>query len=101
MLNDPVVLILMYFILPLWLAAGFADWLCHRASHVPKRGDLVEEKGGNHEGDDAGVYLEEDGSKQRQAHFCKHDEMENRLLRPAGRFDVRGAVAQPIGKSRQ
>jgi hypothetical protein len=34
MLNDPVVLILMYFILPLWLAAGFADWLCHRASHI-------------------------------------------------------------------
>jgi hypothetical protein len=34
MLNDPVVLILMYFILPLWLAAGFADWLCHRASRI-------------------------------------------------------------------
>jgi hypothetical protein len=34
MLNDPVVLILMYFILPLWLLAGFADWLCHRASHI-------------------------------------------------------------------
>ena len=26
--------ILMYFILPLWLAAGFADYLCHRASHI-------------------------------------------------------------------
>jgi hypothetical protein len=25
---------LMYFILPLWLAAGFADYLCHRASHI-------------------------------------------------------------------
>src|SRR5215204_3390807 len=25
---------LMYFILPLWLAAGFADWLCHRASNI-------------------------------------------------------------------
>jgi hypothetical protein len=24
----------MYFILPLWLVAGFADWLCHRASHI-------------------------------------------------------------------
>ncbi|SOD42685.1 diguanylate cyclase [Nitrosovibrio sp. Nv4] len=34
MLNDPSVLILMYFILPLWLLAGFADWLCHRASHI-------------------------------------------------------------------
>src|SRR5882724_1705832 len=26
--------ILMYFILPVWLAAGFADYLCHRASHI-------------------------------------------------------------------
>lgn len=34
MLNDPLVLILMYFVLPLWLLAGFADWLCHRASHI-------------------------------------------------------------------
>src|ERR1700712_3822263 len=34
MLNDPVVLILMYFILPIWLLAGFADWLCHRAAHI-------------------------------------------------------------------
>lgn len=34
MLNDPAVLILMYFILPIWLLAGFADWLCHRASHI-------------------------------------------------------------------
>jgi Trk-type K+ transport system membrane component len=25
---------LMYFILPLWLAAGFADWLCHRHSNI-------------------------------------------------------------------
>jgi hypothetical protein len=34
MLKDPTVIILMYFILPLWLAAGFADWLCHRATHI-------------------------------------------------------------------
>jgi hypothetical protein len=34
MLDDPAVLILMYFILPVWLLAGFADWLCHRASHI-------------------------------------------------------------------
>jgi hypothetical protein len=34
MLSDPTVLILMYFILPVWLVAGFADWLCHRASHI-------------------------------------------------------------------
>ena len=26
--------LLMYFILPLWLAAGFADYLCHRAAHI-------------------------------------------------------------------
>ena len=25
---------LMYFILPMWLAAGFADYLCHRAAHI-------------------------------------------------------------------
>jgi len=24
----------MYFVLPLWLVAGFADYLCHRASHI-------------------------------------------------------------------
>lgn len=27
-------IIMMYFILPLWLAAGFADYLCHRAAHI-------------------------------------------------------------------
>jgi hypothetical protein len=26
--------VLMYFVLPVWLAAGFADYLCHRASHI-------------------------------------------------------------------
>jgi hypothetical protein len=26
--------LLMYFVLPVWLAAGFADYLCHRASHI-------------------------------------------------------------------
>lgn len=25
---------LMYFILPLWLLAGLADWLCHRATNI-------------------------------------------------------------------
>lgn len=28
------VLILMYFVLPIWLLVGFADWLCHRATHI-------------------------------------------------------------------
>src|SRR4051812_27526639 len=27
---------LMYVILPLWLAAGFADYLCHRAAHIER-----------------------------------------------------------------
>jgi hypothetical protein len=31
---EPAVLVLLYFILPLWLAAGFADYLCHRASNI-------------------------------------------------------------------
>lgn len=35
-MQDPAVLILMYFILPVWLLAGCADWLCHRASHIEK-----------------------------------------------------------------
>ncbi len=26
--------VLMYFVLPLWLIAGFADYLCHRASNI-------------------------------------------------------------------
>ena len=26
--------VLMYFVLPLWVAAGFADYLCHRAAHI-------------------------------------------------------------------
>src|SRR3982750_2950983 len=26
--------ILMYFVLPVWVAAGFADYLCHRATNI-------------------------------------------------------------------
>lgn len=26
--------VLMFFILPLWLVAGFADYLCHRAANI-------------------------------------------------------------------
>jgi hypothetical protein len=29
-------LLLMYVVLPVWLAAGFADYLCHRASHIER-----------------------------------------------------------------
>jgi hypothetical protein len=25
---------LMYFVLPLWLAAGLSDWFCHRAARI-------------------------------------------------------------------
>jgi hypothetical protein len=25
---------LLYFLLPLWIAAGLADWICHRVSHI-------------------------------------------------------------------
>ena len=28
--------ILMYAVMPLWLAAGFADYLCHRAAHIER-----------------------------------------------------------------
>lgn len=29
--------VLMYFVLPVWLAAGFADYLCHRAASIETR----------------------------------------------------------------
>lgn len=31
---DPVLLLLLYGVLPVWLIAGFCDWLCHRASDI-------------------------------------------------------------------
>src|SRR5207302_2099059 len=34
--DEVLAAILMYVVLPLWLAAGFADYLCHRASHIEK-----------------------------------------------------------------
>jgi len=34
MLSDPSVTILMYFVLPVWFIAGFADWICHRATSI-------------------------------------------------------------------
>jgi hypothetical protein len=37
MQSDDILLgMLMYFVLPVWLAAGFADYLCHRASHIER-----------------------------------------------------------------
>lgn len=32
--DDVAVNVLMYFVLPLWLGAGFADYLCHRAARI-------------------------------------------------------------------
>jgi hypothetical protein len=34
--DEVLVAILMYVVLPLWLAAGFADYICHRASHIER-----------------------------------------------------------------
>ncbi len=34
MFDEPSVLILLYFTLPLWYAAGFADWVCHKKSKI-------------------------------------------------------------------
>lgn len=37
-----IVLYLMYFIVPLWLLAGFADWLCHRSSDIEHTSGAIE-----------------------------------------------------------
>lgn len=42
MQDHPTTIILMYFVLPLWLAAGFADWLCHRATSIETTSGLKE-----------------------------------------------------------
>ena len=33
-MTEPAGEVLLYFLVPLWLAAGVADWFCHRASHI-------------------------------------------------------------------
>jgi hypothetical protein len=33
---DAAQIALMYFVLPLWIAVGFADWLCHRVSQIER-----------------------------------------------------------------
>ncbi|WP_343715783.1 hypothetical protein [Inquilinus sp.] len=33
-MTDPALAVLLWFILPLWFVAGFADWLCHRATKI-------------------------------------------------------------------
>lgn len=39
---DPTQLLLMYFIMPLWLLAGIADWFCHRHSQIAHTSGLKE-----------------------------------------------------------
>jgi len=33
-MNDPTQTLLLYFIMPVWFLAGFADYLCHRATSI-------------------------------------------------------------------
>jgi hypothetical protein len=33
-MDDPVRLLLLYFVMPVWFAAGLADYLCHRATDI-------------------------------------------------------------------
>ena len=40
--SDPQMLLLLYFVLPVWLIAGFADWLCHRATDIESTTGLKE-----------------------------------------------------------
>ena len=33
-MDDPTLIILMYFIIPIWFVAGIVDWFCHRRSNI-------------------------------------------------------------------
>ncbi len=33
-MKDPTLFVLLYFIMPVWLMAGIADWMCHRAADI-------------------------------------------------------------------
>ncbi|NWK46783.1 diguanylate cyclase [Ralstonia pickettii] len=35
-MHEPFESYLMYFLIPLWVAAGVADWLCHRATRIER-----------------------------------------------------------------
>ncbi len=39
---DPQMLLLLYFVFPVWLIAGFADWICHRATDIENTTGLKE-----------------------------------------------------------
>lgn len=41
-MQEPARFILMYLVLPLWVAAGFTDWACHRATHIERTSGLKE-----------------------------------------------------------
>ncbi|YCH29055.1 diguanylate cyclase [Erwinia sp. PK3-005] len=40
--SDPQMYLLLYLVLPIWLIAGFCDWLCHRATHIETTAGLKE-----------------------------------------------------------
>ena len=40
--NQLLVYLLLFVLLPIWSIAGFADWLCHRASHIETTSGLKE-----------------------------------------------------------
>ena len=40
--TEPAWYVLIYFVLPLWVSAAFADYLCHRASDIEHTSGLVE-----------------------------------------------------------
>jgi len=41
-MQEPASLLLMYAVLPLWVAAGLVDWLCHRATDIARTSGLKE-----------------------------------------------------------
>lgn len=41
-MQEPVRFILMYLAFPLWVAVGFADWACHRHTHIERTSGLKE-----------------------------------------------------------
>jgi hypothetical protein len=41
-MQEPVHFILMFLVLPLWIAAGFADWACHRRTAIALTSGLKE-----------------------------------------------------------
>ncbi|HSI52332.1 MAG TPA: diguanylate cyclase [Ramlibacter sp.] len=41
-MQEPARLILMYLVFPLWVAAGFIDWACHRRTHIELTSGLKE-----------------------------------------------------------